>query len=176
MKKRGLLVAAAVLCALAAPAAMTFASRPLPAAHATATSASRCVRADAVPAVFPRAATVGFVARSPIGRVGRRAPYWPGWCGNWTATYKGERSTFAEVKVSTYKTQRNALVALAEPAFGPTRILSNGVRVRSAASTSIGPAVASVVRNVFISSHGGSSIRAQMRIHRRIDAAVLQFP
>lgn len=143
-------------------------------AHATPTSASGCVRADAVAALFPRARTVGFIARSPIERVGRRHPYWPGWCGNWTATYKGERSTSAEVKVSTYKTQRNALVAFGEPAFGPTRILSNGVRVRSAASAPIGPAVASVVRNVFISSNGTASISAQMRIHRWIHSVVLQ--
>lgn len=163
----GVLAAVTGLLALLVAAIVTV-------AHATPTSASGCVRADAVAALFPRARTVGFIARSPIERVGRRHPYWPGWCGNWTATYKGERSTSAELKVSTYKTQRNALVALGEPAFGPTRILSNGVRVRSAASASIGPAVASVVRNVFISSNGTASISAQMRIHRRIHSAVLQ--
>ena len=163
----GVLAAVAGLLALLVAAIVTV-------AHATPTSASGCVRADAVAALFPRARTVGFIARSPIERVGRRHPDWPGWCGNWKATYKGERSTFAQGKVSTYKTQRNALVALAEPAFGPTRILSNGVRVRSAASASIGPAVASVVRNVFISSNGTASISAQTRIHRRIHSAVLQ--
>ena len=163
----GVLAAVAGLLALLVAAIVTV-------AHATPTSASGCVRADAVAALFPRARTVGLIARSPIERVGRRHPYWPGWCGNWTATYKGERSTFAQVKVSTYTTQRNALVALGEPAFGPTRILSNGVRVRSAASASIGPAVASVVRNVFISSNGTASIKVQMRIHRRIHSAVLQ--
>jgi len=137
----GVLAAVAGLLALLVAAIVTV-------AHATPTSASGCVRADAVAALFPRARTVGFIARSPIERVGRRHPYWPGWCGNWTATYKGERSTFAQVKVSKYKTQRNALVALGEPAFGPTRIHSNGVRVRSNGTASISVQMRSAVGSI----------------------------
>jgi hypothetical protein len=91
-----------------------------------------------------------------------------------------------------YKTRRDALVALDEPAYGPIRILPNGVRMRALvsrpsvdgdASREVG-GVASVVGNVFISStgqgrppayRGNEAVRAQMRIHRRIHAAVLAF-
>lgn len=69
MKKRGSLVAAALLCALAAFAAMTFGSRPLRAAHATPTSATGCARADVMKTVFPKAGTVGL--QHPLAHKGR---------------------------------------------------------------------------------------------------------
>lgn len=170
-------------------------------AHATPTSASGCARVDVMKAVFPKAGTVGFNTRWRIARTGRRAPYWKGWCGNWRTTYTDYRGlperqpsrpyrAFAEVTVSLYKTRRDALVALDEPAFGPVRILPNGARMRTLvwapsvngdASRQVG-GVASVVGNVFISStgqgrppayQGNEAVRAQMRIHRRMHAAVL---
>jgi hypothetical protein len=172
-------------------------------AHATPTSASGCARVGVVKTVFPKAAAVGFNTRWRIARTGRRAPYWKGWCGDWRTTYTDYRGSperqplrpyraFAEVRVSLYKTRRDALVALDEPAYGPIRILPNGVRMRALvsrpsvdgdASREVG-GVASVVGNVFISStgqgrppayRGNEAVRAQMRIHRRIHAAVLAF-
>ena len=142
MKVRGSLVAAAVLCALAAFGAMTFASSPLTAAHATPTSATGCALVDVMKTVFPKATSVGFNTRWRIARVGRRHPSFKGWCGNWATTYTDDRGgpegqplrpyrAFAEVRVSLYKTRRDALVALHEPAFGPIRKLRNGARIRT---------------------------------------------
>lgn len=172
-------------------------------AHATPTSTGGCTRAGAMKTVFPKAGAVGFGTRWRIARTGRRAPYWKGWCGNWSTTYTDYRGSperqpqrpyraFAEVTVSLYKTHQDALVALDEPAYGPIRILPNGVRMRTLvsrpsvngdASRQVG-GVASVVGNVFISSggqgrppvyRGNEAVRAQARIHRRIHAAVLRL-
>jgi len=144
-----------------------------------------CTRANVMKTVSPKAAKVGFDSHSRIRRVGRRHPYWNGWCGNWTTTYTGlpvDRSAFAQIKVSLYKAPRDASVALSEPDLGATRTLANGVRTRSRADNSTGWG-ASLVQNVFISSNGccgpladqggAEAIRAQMRIHRRIEAGVL---
>ena len=99
---------------------------------------------------------------------------------------------FAEVYVSLYKTHRDALVALGEPAYGPIRTLPNGVRMRTLvsrpsvngdASRQVGW-VGSVVGKVFIYSQGQGrppayrgkeAVRAQLRIHRRIQTAVLRL-
>jgi len=179
-----------------APAAVTVA-RPAP-----TTTASGCARAAAMKAVFPKAETAGFDNRWEIARVGRRHPYFRGWCGNWRTTYTDYRGgpgppplrpypAFAEVLVSLYKTRRGALDALAEPGFGSIRILPNGVRMRTSIyrpnvngdSSREGAGVASVVGNVFISSGGqgrppayqrNEALRAQVRIHRYIHAAVLR--
>lgn len=92
---------------------------------------------------------------------------------------------YADVGVTLYRTPRQALFALREPAFGPVRVLSNGARVRAGTD---GGAVASVIRNVIISSTssflptdaggvpdfaGGHDlpVSVQMKIHRRIQAA-----
>jgi hypothetical protein len=144
-----------------------------------------CARASVMKSVFPAAGAVGFDNHAPIRRVGRRSPYWKGWCGNWRTTYTGlpgDRSAFAQVLVSLYKTPTEALVALSEPDFGPARTLPNGVRTRSLVDNSTGSG-ASLVQNVVVSSSGccgplahrggAGAVRAQMRIHRRIEAAVL---
>ena len=76
------------------------------------------------------------------------------------------------------------------PAFGPIRTLPNGVRIRTSVYKPVRDGVVeheerqivSVVRNVIILSGGQSkppdyrgseAVRAQLRIHRRIQAAVL---
>jgi len=122
---------------------------------------------------------------------------WPGWCSDWRTTYADlpdqtlrPNRAFAQVRVSLYKTHRAALVALDEPAYGPmlrlpsgalTRTLVSSPSVNGDATREVG-GVASVVGNVFISSvgqgrppahRGSEAVRAQMRIHRRIQAAVL---
>lgn len=169
------------------------------AASATPMSPSGCSRIKVMKTVFPKAGTVGFNSHSRITRAGRRAPLFDGWCGNWRTTYTDERipdqklrpyRAFAQFLVSLYKTHREALVALDEPAYGPIRKLRNGVRIRTQVSNpsvngdatrQVG-GVVSVVGNVFISSlgqgrppayQGSEAVRAQMRIHRRIQAAVL---
>lgn len=82
-----------------------------------------------------------------------------------------------------YRTHQQALVALAEPAYGPVQTLSNGARVRRlrAAVSVNGVArqyagVASVYRNVFISSLSIADepilLGAQNRVHRRIQTGV----
>ena len=169
-------------------------------AYATPTSASGCAQIDVMKTVFPKAGTVGFKTRWRIRRAtDTRGENWPGWCGDWRTAYTDSQPlrpynhrAFAEVGVSLYKTHRDALAALAEPAYGPTRTLANGALVRTLvsapsvngdASRQVGE-VASVVGNVFISSQGQGrppayrgkeAVRAQMRIHRRIQAAVLRL-
>lgn len=171
------------------------------AAHATPTSGSDCARAAVMKTVFPKAVTAGFMTRWRIARTGRRHPYFEGWCGSWATTYSDYRGlperhglrpyrAFAEVGISLYETHRDALVALDEPAFGSRRMLPNGARIRTLvsapsvdgdASRQVG-AVASVIGNVFVLStgqgrppayQGHEAVTAQMRIHRRIHAAVL---
>jgi hypothetical protein len=190
MERRFLFATAVTGLALLVAAAVT-------AAHATPRRASGCVRVDAIKAVFPKAGTMGFNTRSRTVRMGRRHPYWPEWCSNWSTSYSDQPDqklrpsrAFAQVSVSLYKTHGDALVALAEPAFGVIRTLPYGVQMRTlVASANVnGDAsrqagyVASVVGNVFISSNGqgrpphyqgSEAVRAQMRIHRRIHAAVL---
>ena len=145
-----------------------------------------CDRAVVMKAVFPTARAVGFASRSPVRRVGRRSPYWPGWCGNWTAKYTGlpgRPSAFAEVRVSLYRTPQQGLTALYEPAFDPIQLAPNGVRTRTLKDHYSGY-VASLARNVFILStgccgpppayDGNGAVREQMRIHRAIHARVLK--
>jgi hypothetical protein len=75
------------------------------------------------------------------------------------------------------------MVALAEPLYGPVEALPNGARVRTGhEELSVNGfmkrvvGVASVYRNVFIWSGSGGykpiSLADQMRLHRRIHAAV----
>ena len=171
-------------------------------ARATTTNASGCRRAGVMKTVFPKAGAVGFSAtRHGVTRVTHpRAQYYPGFCGAWHTTYTDERMSdrhlprpfraFAEVRVSLYMTHASAMLALYEPAFGASVKLPNGAWIRTYvdrpsingdASRQVGY-VASVVGNVFIESigqgrppayRGGEAVRAQMRIHRRIQAAVL---
>jgi hypothetical protein len=178
MRRGSLLVTATTGLAILAAAAVTV-------VHAAPTGAGRCTHVGVMKTMFPKAETVGFDAHSRVQRVGRRHPYWPGWCGNWRTRYTGIPglpSAFAEVTVSLYKTRRDALIAFGEPLFGSTRVLPNGVRMKTLVSTSSG-SVASIVGNVFISSNGccgpppgyqgSKAVNAQIRIHRRIHAAIL---
>ena len=116
-------------------------------AYATPTNASGCARVDVMKNVFPKARTVGFKTHWRVARTRHRRgdPEWSGWCGNWYTTYTDYRGVprrqgarpyraFAEVYVSLYKTHRDALVALGEPAYGPIRTLPNGVRMRTLVS------------------------------------------
>jgi hypothetical protein len=122
-----------------------------------------------------------------------RAPVWPGRCAGWWTEYQhfadGAQVDYVDVGVTLYRTPAQALTALREPAFGPFRVLSNGAKVRVSTD---GGAVASVIRNVMISSTssflptdaggvpdfaGGPDlpVSAQMKIHRRIQSAVLRL-
>jgi hypothetical protein len=178
--------------------AMLAATVVVTAGPAALTSTNGCARANLMKTVFPNAATTGFNARSPVRHhTTRREPKWPGWCAEWTTTYADlpdqqlrPNRAFAQFRVSLYKTHEAALVALAEPLFGPGLGLPHGVLIRTLvanpsvngdASRQVGY-VASVVGNVFISSvgqgtppahRGSQAVRAQTRIHRRIHAAVL---
>jgi hypothetical protein len=165
-----------------------------------ALKANQCARADLMKTVFPTAARTAFNSRSSVRHhTTRREPKWPGWCSDWTTTYADlpdqklrPNRAFAQFRVSLYKTHEAALVALAEPLFGPRLVLPRGVLIRTlVASPSVnGDAsrqvgyVASVVGNVFISSQGqgrpparqgNQAVRAQTRIHRRVHAAVLAW-
>ena len=136
---------------------------------------------------------VGFSNRSSVKFQGARSPIWPGRCVGWWTEYEhlanGAQVDYVDVGVTLYKTPKQALVALREPAFGPVRVLSNGARLRIATD---GGSIASVMRNVMVSSTsshlpvdaggvpdfaGGPDVSAsvQMKIHRHIHAAVLRL-
>ena len=79
-----------------------------------------------------------------------------------------------------YATAHDVDAALAEPAYGPVQLQSNGARIRTtsrATETSTTPGVVSAYRNLFISSYSGYKpgprvpIVVQWRIHRAIEAA-----
>ena len=101
----------------------------------------------------------------------------------------GTQVDYVDVSVTLYRTPAQALVALNEPAFGPVRSLSNGAKVRTATD---GGSVTTAMRNVMVVSTssrlpvdgsgvpdyaGGPDVPAsvQMKIHRRIHAAVLRL-
>ena len=143
--------------------------------------------------VFPAATTVGFSQRVTIKFLPARAPVWPGRCVGWWTEYEhladGAQVDYVDVGVTLYRTPAQALVAFREPAFGRVRVLSNGAKVRTSTD---GGLIASVIRNVVISSTssflpvdaggvpdfaGGPDLPAlvQMKIHRRMHAAVLRL-
>jgi len=81
--------------------------------------------------------------------------------------------------VSLYRTRSGALDAFYEGNATP-RTLPNGVRVKtwpSIGASHLIPGVTSVVRHVFVLSTGDpvAAVPAQLRIHRRIAAAVLRW-
>ena len=135
--------------------------------------------------VFPAAKAVGFDRRGAVRRESLREPIWPGTCGKlFTRYFRGKRAI--EVSVTLYKTHKQALVALAEPAYAPVDVLDNGAEMRvgisdvfvdGAPRKSVG--AASVIRNVFISSLEISARPipppAHVRLHRGIHARVLQL-
>ena len=162
-------------------------------ASAAQTSRSSCSQRERIKSVFPAPKTVGFSQRGPIKFQPPRAPVWPGTCVGWWTEYQhfadGAQVDYVDVGVTLYRTPTQALFALREPAFGPARVLSNGARVRASAD---GGGVASVIRNIMVSSTssflpadaggvpdfaGGPDlpISAQMKIHRRIQSAVLRL-
>lgn len=174
MSLRRFSVAAAASGALATLAAAV--------AFAAPSATPACDRLQALRDVFPKSAIVGFTGRDRVARQPLRAPIWPGTCGKWWTTYR-RGSTGLDVSVTLYRTHQQALVALAEPAYGPVQTLSNGARVRRlrAAVSVNGVArqyagVASVYRNVFISSLSIADepilLGAQNRVHRRIQTGV----
>ena len=83
---------------------------------------------------------------------------WPGRCAGWWAEYRligppGLAESYVDVSVTLYRTPGQALSALREPAYASTRVLSDGARARFAR---YGSGIASVIRNVFISSQSSS--------------------
>jgi hypothetical protein len=142
-----------------------------------------CGKFEALKAAFPEAGAIGFTSREPVSRSSLRAPIWPGTCAAWWTTYR-QGSAGVDVSLTLYKTHEQALVALAEPLYGPVERLSDGAFVRtnrSPASVDGVPkksaSVVSVYRNVFYSSTSIAdepiSVSAQIRLHRGIDEGVL---
>jgi hypothetical protein len=152
-----------------------------------------CPPRDSIRTLFPSAKAVGFSVRGPITYQGARAPVWPGRCAGWWAEYRRiapdkHVEAYVDVSVTLYRTPAHALFALREPAYTSTQILPNGARARFAPD---GSGIASVMRNVFISSQssflptdtkgvpdfrGGPDLGLPvlMKIHRRIHATVLR--
>jgi hypothetical protein len=136
--------------------------------------------------VFPTAGAVRFNTRSPIQRAANREPFKDRKCGGFWRSYTGYGGTqaTADVSVTLFKTRRDAIAALWEPLAGPIQTLPNGVRVRTRVKElAADSGLVSLVGNVLISStgtgpHDGTysgtdAVGAEMRIHRRIHAAVL---
>jgi hypothetical protein len=131
--------------------------------------------------------------RGPITYQEARAPVWPGRCAGWWTEYRRiapdkHVEAYVDVSVTLYRTPAQALFALREPAYTSTKILPNGARARFATD---GSGIASVIRNVFISSQssflptdtkgvpdfrGGPDfgIPVLMKIHQRVHATVLR--
>ena len=169
----GILVVAAIVAATATVA------------FALPSGAPGCAKFAALKGVFPKANAIGFTARQPVSRASLRAPVWPGTCAKWFTRYR-RGSAGVDVSMTLYKTHKQALVALKEPASGPVERLSNGALVRKYRSTTSvdgvmkqAAGVASVYRNVFISSVSiedkAISLPAQIRLHRHIHAGVLRL-
>ena len=157
------------------------------------TGSGTCSQRDAIRTVFPGAKVVGFSRRSSVRFQEARSPIWPGRCVGWWTEYEhranGAQIDYVDVGVTLYATHKQALVALREPAYGDFRVLASGAVVRVGSD---GGGVASVMRNVFVSSSsshlpvdaggipdfaGGPDVPAsvQMKIHRSIHAAVLRL-
>jgi hypothetical protein len=142
-----------------------------------------CERLGALRAAFPEASALPFAERESIKPLGERGTAWPGRCGAWWTAYSFG-PTEVEITMTLYKTHKQALTALAEPAYGPVEKLSTGALVRTyrgvagvAGVMKRDWAVASVYRNVFsISSSIADKpipLSAQLTIHRIIDEGVL---
>jgi hypothetical protein len=179
MTRRRFYAAAAVSGALATLAATATVAFALPSA------APGCGKFAALKGVFPKASAIGFTAREPVSRGSLRAPVWPGTCAKWFTRYR-RGAAGVDVSLTLYKTHKQAVVALAEPAYGPVERLSNGALVRkNRSATSVNgvmkqsAGVVSVYRNVFITSvsiaDNAISLSAQNRLHRGIHAGVLRL-
>jgi len=155
---------------------------------AETTETGACGKFEALKAAFPEASEVAFTERESIGPYGQRGTAWPGRCAGWRTTYS-VGSAEVEIAMTLYKTHKQALTALAEPALGPVEKLSNGALVRKRRgriSIAGVPArhwlVASVYRNVFSISTSTApsstadkpiSLSAQIALHRRFHEGVL---
>ena len=146
-----------------------------------------CTQFEALKRVFPAAAAIGLTGREPVRRGVLRQPHWPGTCKQryWFASYNSA-STYVEFSLTPYSSHEQALVALAEPDYGPVERLRSGAVVRRERSqVSVDgvmkqhAGIASVYRNVFISSgsiaHQPVSLATQERLHRRIHASLRAF-
>jgi len=143
-----------------------------------------CAQLGKLKSVFPAARAAGLTERLPVKVEPARQPVWPGRCGAFWTTYRGDGRT-VDVDVTLYKTPHDVSAALAEPMFGATHILANGARIRTLGPSAPGVAgfagtstsVVSAFRNLFISSLSIStsmrpvSISAQLRMHRLIENA-----
>jgi len=144
-----------------------------------------CSQVNKLPTVFPSATTVGFGKRATVKGTPARAPIWPGWCGrkSWWTTYSTSTGSSVDVRVALFASAHDVEAALAEPAYGPVRVLPNGSRVRGSSPSpvnvngvpSLHTGAASAYRNLFISSTSIAStpvpVAAQLRLHRAIQTA-----
>jgi len=157
-----------------------------PAPSSTSAAQTRgCEKLEALKTAFPEASAVPFAERESIKPLGERGTAWPGRCGAWWTAYSFG-PTEVEITMTLYKTHKQALTALAEPAYGPVEKLSTGALVRTyrgvagvAGVMKRDWAVASVYRNVFSFSssiaHKPIPLSAQLRLHRIIDEGVLEL-
>ena len=179
VKRLGRITAVAGVLALLVAATFT-------AAHAAPTIEGVCSQVSMYRAVFPTAGAVRFTKRSAVRRAALREPFKDRKCGYFWTTYTGYAGTgaYVDVSVTLFKTRRDAVLALSEPIAGPVQTLSNGVRVRTRVrELAADSGVTSIVRNALITSTGAGphdgtfsgreAVNAEMRIHRRIHAAVL---
>jgi hypothetical protein len=178
MKKRAHVFALAffVLATLAATATV---------GSALPSRAPGCATFAALKGAFPTARAAGFTARQPVVRGQVRGTIWPGTCARWFTRYR-RPSAGVDISMTLYKTHKQAVAALSEPAYGAVERLSNGALVRKdRAKTSVNgvtkqyAGVDSVYRNVLIGSVSiadkAISLPAQIRLHREIDSGVLRL-
>ena len=147
-----------------------------------------CSLQEAVATLFPKASRVGLGLRTRIdhGRQVRRAPFYPGYCGQWWTEYRGSHG-YVDVSITIYRTARQLDAPLGEPAYMPVKVFADGARMRVAYD---GGGVVSVMRNLFISTTssylptdanrvpdftGGPDLglRVQLKIHRLAHQAIL---
>jgi hypothetical protein len=135
-------------------------------AQARPRTAIGCVQPGNLKSVFPAANAVGFTDRLQIKVEPARQPVWPGRCGAFWTTYRGDGEN-VDVAVTLYKTSKDVGAALAEPLASLVRVLPNGAGVRTegpsvgsvAGTPSSSTGAVSAFRNLFISSTSISTSR-----------------
>jgi hypothetical protein len=168
--------------AAAAAAAAIVVSGDVNVARGRPTTVIGCPLLAQLKNVFPTAKAAGFTERLQTLAQYPRHPVYPGRCGAFWTTYKGDGESM-EIGVTLYKTSAEVAPALAEPSYGPVHVLANGARIRTdgpspgsvngTASSSTGAVTA--FRNLFISSGSISTrltpvpVAAQLRIHRLVE-------
>ena len=188
VRRLGLLaLAAAVAAAFHVGGAAAF---PRCAAGAKFTYVQKHVLSKTVAKLMPDAGALGFARSIDHGPQIRRRPYWPGWCGSWWVEYVDWRggNGYVDVSFTVYRTHAQALSSLHEdPYLLPARKLPNGAEIWV---DIYGGSILSVVENVIVSSISSYSlgvgnvpdhsrppdvgVSVQMKIHRAIQAGVLQ--